>query len=86
MEILDTNYYFLNEIATRSSFFHILSLLYELSLLCVQIFERSNTCHVLKFQLTMVLELTGRVESTGCKHRPSGPNTEIYWDKQFSPT
>ena len=68
MEILDINYYFLDEIATRSSFFRILSLLYELSLRCVRIFGRSNTRQELKFRFTMVLELTGRVESTGSKH------------------
>ena len=68
MEILDINYYFLGEIATRFSFFRILSLLYELSLRCVRIFGRSNTRHELKFRFTMVLELTGRVKLTGSKH------------------
>ena len=68
LEILDINDYFLDEIATRFSFFRILSLLYELSLRCVRIFGRSNTRHELKFRFTMVLELTGRVESTGSKH------------------
>ena len=62
MEKLDINYYFLVEIATRSSFFRILSLLYELSLRCLRIFGHSNTRHELKFRFTMVLEPTGRVE------------------------
>ena len=62
------NYYFLDEIATRCSFFRILSLLYELLLRCVRILGCSNTRHELKFRFTMVLELTGRVESTGSKH------------------
>ena len=74
MEILDINYYFLNEIATRSSFSRILSFLYELSLRCVQIFGRSNTRHELKFRFTMVLELTGRVELTGSKHKEENSN------------
>ena len=65
------NYYFLNEIVARSSFFRILSLLYELSLQCIRIFGHSNTRHELKFRFTIVLELTGRVELTGSKHRPS---------------
>ena len=58
----------MDEIATRSSFFRILSLLYELSLRRVRIFGRSNTRHELKYGSTMVLELTGRVELTGSKH------------------
>ena len=42
------------------------------------IFGRSNTRHELKFQLTMVLELTGRVELTKSKHKPG------FWLQQNS--
>ena len=79
LEILDINYYFLDEIATRSSFYRILSLLYELVLRCVRIFGRSNSRHELKFRFTMVLELTGRVESTGSKH-----NVLLFATRTFS--
>ena len=60
---------FLNEIATRSCFFSILSLIDELSLRCVRIFRRSNTCHELKLWFTMGIKLTKRITLTRRKHK-----------------